>query len=151
MATSFVLARPPPPQTRSRPAARSPVYWHLPARRPWIGPAFFTVKPVVYDSSGIDKCRFYRHTSSTLLVLVLGTNRSTAVGYKALGEPWETASGVFALPSTRRHPEEKNVCLQKTASVWTDFSTASQSDLTTAMNLALNQSGYTQEDGSVIT
>ncbi len=122
-----------------------------PPRRPFIGIVGLTVKPVVYDSSGIDKCRFYRHTTSTLLTLVLGTNRGTDVGFKKLSEPWETASGVFALPSTRRHPEEKEVCIQKMAPVWTDFKSSSQADLTTAMNLALNQSAYTQEDGSAIT
>ncbi len=112
---------------------------------------FFTVKPVVYDASGIDKCRFYRHTTDTLLTLVLGTNRSTDVGFKKLSEPWETVSGVFALPSTRRHPAEKEACIQKMKAVWDDFKSSSQSDITTAMNLALNQSAYTQEDGSAIT
>ncbi len=132
--------------------ARQPVYRQPPAPTPWIGPAFFTVKPVSYDGSGIDKCQFYRLTTTpAILVLVLGTNRGTASGYRSLGESWETASGVFALPNTRRHPEEKNICIRKMNSVWVDFETASQSDFTTAMNLALNQAAYTQEDGSAIS
>ncbi len=126
-------------------------YRTRPPVRPFARFAYFTVSPVSYDSSGIDKCRFYRLTTTpAILVLVLGTNRGTDVGF-ATGESWETASGVFALPATRRHPLEKEVCIQKTASVWRDFSTDTQSNFTTAMNLALNQSGYTQEDGSAIT
>ncbi len=146
MATSLVLTRTP------HRAYRIPYrYQPPPQRRPFIHWAFFTVKPVSYDSSGIDKCRFYRLTTTpAILVLVLGTNRSTAGGF-ATSESWETASGVFALPNTRRHPEEKNVCIRKMKSVWDDFSTSTQSDFTTAMNLALNQAAYTQEDGSAIT
>ena len=133
------------------PPARSPVYRQPPKRRPFIRVAYLTQALVVYDASGIDKCRFYRHTTDTLLTLVLGTNRSTDVGFKKLSEPWETVSGVFALPSTRRHPREKEICIEKTAIVWDQFQSSSQSDITTAMNLALNQTGYTQEDGSAIT
>lgn len=145
MAATLLTRRPNPPRSRV-------VYRQPPRRRPWIPWAFFTVKPVVYDSSGVDKCRFYRLTTTpAILVLVLGTNRSTDVGYRSLGEAWETASGVFALPNTRRHPTEKQVCIQKMKSVWDDFSTASQSDFTTAMNLALNQAAYTQEDGSAVS
>ena len=144
MATSLVLTRTP------HRVYRIP-YRHQPPRPSFVAITALSEARVLYDSSGIDKCQFYRHTGSTLLVLVLGTNRSTTVGYKALGEPWETASGVFALPSTRRHPAEKNICMRKMAPVWTDFSTASQSDLTTAMNLALNQAAYTTEAGGAVT
>ncbi len=145
MATSLVLTRTP------HRAYRIP-YRHPPPPRSFIRIAYFTVKPVSYDGSGIDKCQFYRLTTTpAILVLVLGTNRGTASGYRSLGESWETASGVFALPNTRRHPEEKNICIRKMNSVWVDFETASQSDFTTAMNLALNQTGYTQEDGSAVT
>ena len=141
----FFLNRQPPLPTRA------PAHRRQPRNRGFISWAFFTESRVIYDGSGIDKCRFYRHTGSTLLTLVMGTNRSTAVGYKALGEPWETASGVFALPATRRHPAEKDICMRKMAPVWTDFSTSTQAATTTAMNLALNQAGYTQEDGSAIS
>ena len=137
---------------RVYPPPRAAVHRRPPQRRPFIHWAFFTVKPVSYDSSGVDKCRFYRLTTTpAILVLVLGTNRGTDTGFSSVGEAWETASGVFALPNTRGHPEEKNICIRKMAPVWTDFATASQSDFTTAMNLALNQAAYTQEDGSAIS
>ncbi len=111
-----------------------------------------TDSTVVYDSSGIDNCRFYRLTTTpAILVLVLGTNRGTDTGYSSLGEAWETASGVFSLPNTRGHPFEKNVCVRKMNPVWTDFETASQSKITTAMNLALNQTGYLTAAGAAIT
>ncbi len=143
---SLVLTRT-PPTTVPRAVYRQP-----PVRRPWIGFAFFTVKPVSYDSTGIDNCRFYRLTTTpAILVLVLGTNRGTDTGFSSLGEAWETASGVFSLPNTRRHPEEKNICIRKMQSVWDDFETSSQSDFTTAMNLALNQSAYQTAAGGTIT
>ncbi len=139
--------------SRSLPVpARPPPYRPLPVPTPWIGPAFFTVKPVSYDGSGIDNCRFYRLTTTpAILVLVLGTNRGTDSGFNSLGESWETASGVFSLPNTRRHPEEKNICIRKMKSVWDDFETSSQSDFTTAMNLALNQSAYLTAAGGAIS
>ena len=134
------------------PPRRAAVRWRRPPRRPFIGIVSLTDSRVIYDSTGIDNCRFYRLTTTpAILVLVLGTNRGTDVGYAALGEAWETASGVFSLPSTRRHPEEKNTCVRKMAPVWTDFSTASQTDITTAMNLALNQTGYLTAAGGAVT
>ncbi len=134
------------------PPARSPVYRQPPGPRPWIGIALLTDSPVVYDSSGIDNCRFYRLTTTpAILVLVLGTNRGTATGFSSLGEAWETASGVFSLPGTRGHPFEKNVCVRKVKPVWDDFETDTQANFTTAMNLALNQTGYLTAAGAAIT
>ena len=133
------------------PPARSPAYRQPPPARPWIGIALLTIKTVVYDGSGIDKCRFYRLTTTPIiLVLVLGTNRGNDSGFPSLGEAWETASGVFSIPNTRNHPEEKNACVHKMKPVWDDFSTSSQSDFTTAMNLALNQTGYKTEAGGAV-
>ena len=143
---SLVILRTPyrAPRTTYRP--------QRPPRSPFVAITALSIKTVVYDSTGIDNCRFYRLTTTpAILVLVLGTNRGTNVGYKALGEAWETASGVFSLPSTRRHPEEKNACVHKMKPVWTDFSTASQTDITTAMNLALNQTGYLTAAGAAVT
>ena len=143
---SLVLTRS-PATTVPRTAYRQP-----PARRPWIRVAVLTEHAPRYDSSGLDNCRFYRLTTTpTILTLVLGTNRGTDVGFNSLGESWETASGVFALPNTRRYPEEKNICIRKMAQVWDDFETASQSDFTTAMNLALNQAAYKTAAGGTIT
>ncbi len=106
--------------------------------------------PRYSDSSGADNVRFYRHTGSTLLVLATAIDRGGAVGFAA-SETWETASGEFSLPNTRRHPFENNICIRKMKPVWDDYSAASQSAFTTAMNLALNQSGYQQEDGSAVS
>ncbi len=145
MATSLVLTRTP------HRAYRIPYRLQPPPRMVHKVAYLVDHAPKYSDASGIDKCRFYRHTTSTILVLVLGTNRSTDVGFKKLSEPWETASGVFALPGTRAHPKEKEICIQKMNQVWTDFQSASQSALTTAMNLALNQAAYQQEDGSAVT
>ena len=103
-----------------------------------------------YDASGIDNCRFYR-IRDEILVLVLGTNRGTDVGFTGLSEPWEPVSGVFALPNTRRHPEEKNICIRKMESVWVEFRDRSPGSFNVGMNLALNQAGYQQADGSAIS
>ncbi len=132
--------------------ARPPPYRPLPAPTPWIGIVLLTDSRVVYDGSGIDNCRFYRLTTTpTILVLVLGTNRGTATGYSSLGEAWETASGVFSIPGTRGHPFEKNVCVRKMKPVWDEFSAASQTDFTSKMNDALNQTGYLTAAGAAIT
>lgn len=134
------------------PPARVPVYRQPPGRRPLIRIAYLVDHgPRYSDGSGhYDTCRFYRNTESAILVLVVGTDRNAAVGFATTGEPWETASGEFSLPGTRRYPKEKNVCIEKMAQVWTDFQSDTQSNLTTAMNLALNQAAYQQEDGSVV-
>lgn len=134
----------------TNPPARSPAYRQPPRRRPLIRIAYFVEAAPVYDSSGIDKCRFYRLTTTpAILVLVLGTNRSTDVGYQT-SESWETASGVFSLSATRRHPDEKEICIRKMAQVWDDFETDTQSNFTTAMNLALNQANYKTEAGGAV-
>ena len=134
------------------PPRRAAVRWRRPPRRPFIGIVSLTDSRVIYDSSAIDNCRFYRLTTTpTILVLVLGTNRGTDSGYPSLGEAWETASGVFSLPGTRRHPEEKNVCVRKMKPVWDEFSASNQSDFTSKMNDALNQTGYLTAAGAAIT
>lgn len=131
--------------------ARPPPYRQPPVPTSFIRVAYLVDHEPRYDASGIDTCRFYRLTTTpAILVLVLGTNRGTDVGYPAFGESWETASGVFSLPNTRRHPTEKDICVKKMKPVWDDFATASQSDFTTAMNLALNQSAYKTEAGGAV-
>ncbi len=138
--------------TRAPYRYQQPTYRRPPRRRNVVAVALLTDSRVVYDGSGIDNCRFYRLTTTpAILVLVLGTNRGTDVGYTSLGEAWQTVSGVFSLPGTRGHPFEKNVCVRKMKPVWTDFETASQSDTTTAMNLALNQTGYLTAAGGAIS
>ncbi len=145
MATSLVLTRTP------HRAYRIP-YRHQPPPRTAHRVTYFVDHAPRYDSSGIDNCRFYRLTTTpAILVLVLGTNRGTDTGYRSLGESWETASGVFALPATRRHPDEKNICIQKMNQVWTDFETDTQSNFTTAMNAALNQANYKTASGGAIS
>ena len=137
---------------RVSPPRRAAVHWRRPPRRPFIGIVSLTEHAPRYDSSGIDQCRFYRLTTTpAILVLVLGTNRGTDVGYAAFGESWETASGVFSLSATRRHPTEKEVCIRKMSQVWDDFETDTQANFTTAMNLALNQANYKTEAGGTIT
>ena len=133
--------------------ARSPVYRQPPVPRPFIRVAYLVDHAPRYsDGSGhYDTCQFYRNTGSTNLILVVGVDRNAAVGFPPLGEPWETASGTFSLPGTRRYPKEKNVCIEKTAQAWTDFQSDTQANLTTAMNAALNQAAYQQEDGSAVT
>ena len=127
-------------------------YRQPPARRPFIRVSYLVDHAPRYDSSGLDNCRFYRLTTTPrILVLVLGTNRGTDTGFSSLGEAWEPVSGVFALPNTRRYPEEKNICIRKMAETWTDGKTFSQSNLTNMMNLALNQSAYKTAAGGTIT
>ena len=146
MATSLVLTRT-PASTIQETAYRQP-----PVRRSWIRVAVLTEHAPRYDSSGLDDCRFYRLTTTpAILTLVLGTNRGTDSGFIAPGEAWETASGVFALPNTRRHPFEKNICIRKMSQVWTDFETDTQANFTTAMNLALNQAAYKTAAGGTMT
>ena len=121
-------------------------------RSPFVAITALSEFRVRYNGSGIDNCRFYRLTTTpTILVLVLGTNRGTDTGFSSLGEAWQTASGVFAIPGTRGHPFEKNVCVRKMKPVWDEFSTSSQSDFTTKMNLALNQTGYLTAAGGAIS
>ena len=144
MAASLVLTRTPPTPVRRQ------VYRLPPGQRPLIRITYFTEHAPRYDSSGIDQCRFYRLTTTpAILVLVLGTNRSTDVGYQT-SESWETASGVFSLSATRRHPDEKEICIRKMSQVWDDFETDTQSNFTTAMNLALNQANYKTEAGGAV-
>lgn len=134
------------------PPARAAVYRRPPQPQTWIGIVSLTDSRVIYDASAIDNCRFYRLTTTpAILVLVLGTNRGTDTGYPSLGEAWETASGVFAIPNTRSHPDEKNVCVRKMKPVWDDYSTDTQANFTTAMNLALNQVGYLTAAGGAIS
>ena len=134
----------------TNPPARVPTYRQPPMRRPFIRIAYLVEHAPRYDSSGIDQCRFYRLTTTpAILVLVLGTNRGTDVGYQT-SESWETASGVFSLSATRRHPDEKEVCIRKMSQVWDDFETDTQSNFTTAMNLALNQANYKTEAGGAV-
>ncbi len=127
-------------------------YRHQPPPRSFIRVAYLVDHAPRYsDGSGhYDTCQFYRHTGSTNLILVVGIDRNAAVGFSTTGEPWETASGTFSLPGTRQYPKEKNVCIEKTAQAWTDFQSDTQANLTTAMNLALNQAAYQQEDGSAV-
>ena len=127
-------------------------YRYQPPRPSFVAITALSDERVVYDGSGIDNCRFYRLTTTpTILVLVLGTNRGTDTGYSSLGEAWETASGVFSIPGTRGHPFEKNVCVRKMKPVWDEFSAASQTDFTSKMNDALNQTGYLTAAGAAIT
>ncbi len=143
---SLVLLRTPPT------LRRIPYRQQRPPRNPFIAVTALSDERVVYNGSGIDNCRFYRLTTTpNILVLVIGTNRGTDTGFSSLGEAWETASGVFALPGTRGHPEEKNVCVRKMRPVWDDYASVSQADFTTAMNLALNQVGYLTAAGAAIT
>ena len=146
MATSLVLTRTP------HRVYRIP-YRYQPPPPPTHLPLYLVDHAPRYsDGKGIDNCRFYRLTTTpAILVLVIGTNRGTDVGYSSLGEAWETASGVFALPGTRGHPFEKNICIRKMNQVWTDFETDTQSNFTTAMNLALNQAAYKTAAGGTIS
>lgn len=101
---------------------------------------------------GFDIARFYRHNISGAqrLVLVVGTPRSVAKGFRA-DESWDTVSGHFALPAEPRHPAAKQEAIGQVITAWTENKTASQATLTAAINAALTTAGYTRAQGAPIT
>ncbi len=101
---------------------------------------------------GFDIARFYRRniSGSELLVLVVGTPRSVAKGFRA-DESWDHISGHFALPAEPRHPEAKKEAIGQVITAWDANKTASQAVLTAALNAALITAGYTRPHGAPIT
>ena len=102
--------------------------------------------------TGFDIARFYRHNISgdQRLVLVVGLPRSVGKGFRA-DESWDTVSGHFALPVIPRHPVAKKDATDFVFSAWDANKNASQATLTTAINSALTNAGYTRPNGVAIT
>ena len=106
---------------------------------------------VISLKQGFDASRFYRHniSGSETLTLVVGLGRSAATGFSS-AESWETASGAFALPAQPSLQVARQFAIDKIKAAWVADPSATQAELTAAINAALTSAGYRRSDGSAI-